>query len=103
MKPEFTGCWPYGKWGPLPAVWHPMYMGQIYAQLGLYIVPEFRQMFPALVPVHVFFFVLCIIQELYDIHEGKPQPKPAYKEGEDFKLVKGVSEMMNKARRRVVA
>lgn len=79
MKPEFTGCWPYGKWGPLPAVWHPMYTGQIFAQLGLYMMPEFRQMFPMLVPVHIVFFVMCIVQELWDIHEGKPQPKPAYK------------------------
>ena len=27
MKRVWIEAWPYGKWGPLPAVWHPMYMG----------------------------------------------------------------------------
>jgi len=79
MKPDFKFTWPYGKFGFVPGVWHPMYMGQVYALLGMYKMASFRTAYPYLVPLHVLYYAVCIAQEVYDIHKGSWITKPKTK------------------------
>ena len=72
VEPCFTLNWPYGNYGIIPGVWHPMYMGQVYAQLALHYVPAMRERYPLLVPIHCCLFFMVIAQELFDFHAGKP-------------------------------
>lgn len=71
MKPDFKFSWPYGKFGPIPGVWHPMYMGQVYALIGMYKMTAFREAFPYIVPLHVAYYAMCIAQEVWDVHRAK--------------------------------
>ena len=59
-EPCFTLKWPYGNYGYLPGVWHPMYMGQVYSLIGLMLVPEFRAAYPLLAPIHIGCYAVCI-------------------------------------------
>ena len=70
MKPDLKFTWPYGKFGPIPSVWHPMYMGQVYALIGMFKMASFREAYPLLVPLHILYYLVCIAQEVFDIHRG---------------------------------
>lgn len=70
LKPEWKFGWPYGNYGIIPAVWHPMYMGQVYALFGMYKVESFRITWPYLAPLHILCYAVCIAQEYWDIHKG---------------------------------
>ena len=72
--------WPYGNDLPLPAggmlwlpaVWEPMYMGQIHAHVGLFLAKDFRDAYPILVPMHVTLYAAAILQEKVDWHYEEP-------------------------------
>ena len=102
IQPFWIEAWPYGNWGPIPSVWHPMYMGQVYAQLGLYKVAAFREKYPLLVPIHIVFFGLVIAQEIWDIHDHKKKSKPHIRKGDEKPAEKSIP-FVQKSRKRVSA
>ena len=44
----------------LPAIWEPMYMGQVYGFCGMYCSKPFRDEYPLLVPMHIAIYFLAI-------------------------------------------
>lgn len=48
---------------------HPMINGNIINLLGLYLLEPFRIALPWLVPLHIAFYVIHLIQEIFDWHE----------------------------------
>lgn len=59
---------------PYNCVPHPMIMCQLVALAGVHLLPEFRAAWPWLAPAHCAFFLVVMVQELFDVHgkAGKP-------------------------------
>jgi Phospholipid methyltransferase len=63
IEPEKISSFPYNF---IP---HPMIIGNIINLLGLYLLEPFRIALPWLVPVHIAFYTIHLIQEILDLHE----------------------------------
>ena len=59
-KIAWITTWPYGSWGYLPPLFHPMFTAQMFALLGLYKSGAFREAQPLLVPLHIVNYWVCI-------------------------------------------
>lgn len=51
---------------------HPMILGQVVALIGLNWVPHVSEVYPYLVPIHISLYLVHMLQEIYDIHRGRP-------------------------------
>ena len=49
-----------------------MISAQLFAMAGMYKIQAYRELFPLLIPLHIIFFSSHMIQEILDIHKGKP-------------------------------
>ena len=63
VEPKWITQFPYGY---IP---HPMIVSQIFALLGFMKASHFRTEWPYLIPVHVTFYVIHMLQEHFDIYK----------------------------------
>lgn len=51
---------------------HPMILGSLIALIGIHKMESFRNVYPWLVPVHMFLYFIHMMQEHFDIHKSSP-------------------------------
>eukprot|EP00948_MAST-09A_sp_MAST-9A-sp1_P002030 g2030.t1 len=73
-KPKWITAFPYNLYSYVP---HPMIIGGVVGLCGFHKLQGFRDANPFLVPIHVFCYILHMIQEHYDFH--KPLENKEYK------------------------
>jgi hypothetical protein len=78
LGPKRINKFPYGT---IP---HPMIVGAGVALLGFYKMAPFRAAFPYLVPMHLLFYTVHCLQEIYDV-KVDPLPKAVQKRMASFK------------------
>lgn len=66
VKPKWVDQFPYGY---IP---HPMIVSQIWALLGFMKADHFRTEWPYVIPIHVTFYVIHMLQEQFDIYRRYP-------------------------------
>jgi len=64
-EPKWITAFPYGY---IP---HPMIVSQVWALLGFYKAAHFRESLPYAIPVHVILYLTHMMQEQFNIYEGK--------------------------------
>lgn len=75
VEPKWITEFPYGY---IP---HPMIVSQIWALLGFQKADHFRQQWPYLIPIHITFYLIHMMQEHFNIYR-------TYKEEENDKYMK---------------
>lgn len=63
VEPMRINKFPYGY---IP---HPMIVSQIFALLGVYKAAHFRATSPYVVPIHIFLYIVHMLQEHFDIYD----------------------------------
>ena len=66
VEPKWINKFPYGY---IP---HPMIVSQIFALLGFMKARHFRSEWPFLIPIHILFYVVHMLQEHFDVYKKYP-------------------------------
>lgn len=69
-KTEWVTAFPYN------VIPHPMIVGQLFAFMGVQLLPEFRAAWPWLMPAHCAMYTLVMLQEQFDVYRGKKAGAP---------------------------
>ncbi len=56
---------------PYGAIPHPMILGSIVGLIGVGALDPLRRAWPWLVPLHIAFYLAHLLQEIFDLHEGR--------------------------------
>ena len=65
LQPKWITAFPYG------VVPHPMISGAVVALTGVWMMPGVRLNYPWLVPAHITFYLLHMLQEQFDFHRHR--------------------------------